>query len=79
MFFMTFNVNSRIWARRAEVLTRSTTYATLCINRRNAMSVMLDHAYRPNRTMTCTVAARHAIGQHNAVVRNPDCMTNLYR
>ena len=61
MNFVTFHINGAKRTRRAQILTRATPYATLRIDRRDVLRMVVvrierNHLYRPCRTMPCAVS-----------------------
>lgn len=83
MHFMPLYVDGTEWLGRTKILARSATDATALVDGRELRRVLIlricrNHHDGSRRTVAGAVAAFHTIGEDDAVLLRPHCMTNLY-
>lgn len=87
MYLMSFYIDSRQRAYRAEVLASAASDADCRVDSRDFQRVLVvrvilrverHHCYRPCRTVACAVSAVNAFADRQAVLANPYGMAYLY-
>ena len=82
MYFVSLYMDGTEWLGRTEILTRSATDATALVDGWELYRVLVvlihrNHHNGTRRTVASTVAALRPVGEDNAVLLRPDCMTYL--
>ena len=79
--FIPFHVNCAEWSGRAEVLASTAADAFVLVDGRHLhlaiWAFVIHHLDSSRGAMSCTVAAADAVGQHHAVLFDPNGVTHM--